>query len=432
MNRQPSAARVCLGLVLGCAMALLVRPAAAQTSVLEKIKSAASISAADSATIEQFVDTQVKQIASGANSEQGAARDALLNELSARVQSPTAAYLTAYTKALSDAVVAVPETASAKSRLNLAITVAKAAEKTQSVELTPAVMRMLQDPIQPVVIWGIKAAGSLLPAALASPSDNPGQNLIQAVTQAAQQAQRPDTPRALSAAILGMAYDALSLRVFEPGYKGPTVPPAGVQATANAVLALLKDRQQRYVSGTPVQPDIDHKASNFLVFPSIWQDLAPDQRVAAVQCISDLLYLSAQRYTPDSKSQFLPVINAMAQALYVIGERAGLDGDPAGRTLVAAATPLAKLSPAVSLTDVLVYARAIQPAIAAIVAFKSVAPPPTYQPAIASEPSSDLTPAPDETPAATTDAAQSNAPAPDNAAPEQPAAPEQSAPAPAP
>lgn len=339
MNRRLFRLMV-LGLGLGLGTCGL-----AQTAVPPSIKSAAMITDAARKSIADFVQSQVQLL------DQPAGRDALVDAAGGDV---SAAYLDVYATVLNQAMLSLADKkASLQTRLNAAIVTARVAEKANNIRLKPAAIQFMADSSDPIVLWGVKAAKALVPVQLRS--QTAGQDpLISGLAEA--------IADNLSGPIVQEAYDTLSLNIYTGR---SSVSPQMIQAVVPEMQELLAGRVALYSQGVPDNPQMDTRATNFLIDSDVWSQQSPQQRTTTVQLIVDLLSGAARRTASydgggtvvrDRKDQIIQTLRLVGSATRVVAahQKSGAIED--------AATPVMRVNVAIDsativrLTDELIAA----------------------------------------------------------------------------
>jgi hypothetical protein len=197
--------------------------------------------------------------------------------------------LKTYADALNAQVLEPLKTGNPTVKLNVAITVARVADRANNGSLAPAAKVMLKDPSEAIVLWGLKASQSIVPYIAANKLD-PHVDLIKEVAAVAQ------SRGATSKWLIDDAYPALTLAKADP-----QTPPAQMTTMVSVVLPhvtnLLTQRVAAYAKGTPPSPAADAKATSFLVRSEVWTKLKPEQQTAVVQLMADLLNAATARFS---------------------------------------------------------------------------------------------------------------------------------------
>jgi hypothetical protein len=114
--------------------------------------------------VERYVKTEVALLAHPDPAVQKEARKRIDDALAAPIGSPNTSpeYQTEFAKHLNAALLPLFKNPDMRIRLNAAIVLQHAAERLDNVLLSPAATAAISDPALPVVIWGVKAARSLV------------------------------------------------------------------------------------------------------------------------------------------------------------------------------------------------------------------------------------------------------------------------------
>ncbi len=286
-------------------------------NIAPTIKTSNSIISSDENQIKTFLDAQIKRLSGISPAEQSAARDALAQEVWAGASLATPAFLDIYAKLLNERIMPVLDNPSMRVRLNAAIAIARVAEHSRNFRLRQAVTKLLGDKTGPVVLWGMKAVGKILPAALASSPQGASDPLLVAIVSAVQA-----NPNGLIAAA---AYDALSLDVFEHRTQAA---PATLRAIIPTMQKVLQLRLDRYRMALIDDPQMEMPAVSFLVDGQVWnvQKSNPQWMRTSAQQLSDLLSLAAQQYAlaekQPEKDALMTLLKRCGSAGWVLADHA--------------------------------------------------------------------------------------------------------------
>jgi hypothetical protein len=334
--------------------------------------------------IQDFIDQQTAALADESKpTAQQAARDALIGEVVGALQ-PSSSFLDVYAKLLNKALLPLTKSDSMRVRLNVAIVAARVAQRVETIGLEEVAEALVKDDSAAVVLWGVKAAGGVIPSVLRIPLLAGKDHLMQEVVAAVKK--HP------AGAITQAAYDALSLGVVDS--RSAAVEPAMLKLTLPRVLELLTLRVQQYIHHTPTEPSAENRATLFLADRRVWSVASAAQRVEIVQLLTQLLSVSAQRASAGTshREQLVPVIQQTASALWVMADYLK---SPA---LQAAATPLIKLGINTPGTQIMQDVAAVEQAVRGIAGYDKVKPAPVVgkeeEPATAPAPSTTFTTAP--------------------------------------
>ena len=249
----------------------------------------------------------VERVALLAKENSGPARDELINaSVSGSVQNPaTTTYLANFTTVLNrEALALLAANKDVRVRLNVAIVVARVAGNAQNAWLGPTIESLLAaDKKEPVVLWGMKAAGSVLPQPGGAPD-----KLLKAMLAAVK-------AHPSSGPIADEAYAALQPTALAPSHD-----------SIKFMQDIFELRIKSYASGVPVDPTVDRRPSNFLTAggaQGMWTLSNPVEQKRTAQLISDLLDSAAKQAdvttaSADAREQLVYLINSTAQAVQVV------------------------------------------------------------------------------------------------------------------
>ncbi len=207
--------------------------------------------------------------------------------------------------------------ATLRERLNIAIVTARVAAAAQNSTLAPTALLLVNDPAEPVVIWGLKAAQAIVPEAVkiklaGGPALHP---LVAAIAPAV--LKHPSGP------VFEEAYNALG-SVAEKD-----VPPAARAAVLGELVSLWDNRLQQYRKDIPEDPAVDGRAVYFMTLAETWKTVvaAPKMQLQIMQMISDQISMAAQYadglpVVPEKREQRDQLVKLAAQCAggcYVVG-----------------------------------------------------------------------------------------------------------------
>jgi hypothetical protein len=265
----------------------------------------------DAALIQQNIDTAIKNLTSDDPEKQAAGRDALVAGITLADATAQASpqYLDAYAAAVAKAINPLTQHEEMRVRLNAAIANARVAEKAGNTRLADVTVKFINDKTSAVSLWGVKAARSMLPAALNKGGKDP---LVEAVVGAVQ--------RFMVGPIINEVYEALALNVFGTQVRPP---PAVIKAAVPHMLRVYRVRVDAYGAAVPPDPSIDNTAAEFLSYATVWQQMTPAQRTEAIQAMSDLVSYAgqyAQLMEGEERTGLLSVFKRTGAALQVVGD----------------------------------------------------------------------------------------------------------------
>src|SRR6185436_4592395 len=199
------------------------------------------------AGMKNFVDTYVGRLVNDADPvNQSVAREELSKAVLEKGQPAQPPFLYEYAKMLNDALVAHLNkgNASMRQRLNIAIVSQRVASVAQNTALSDTVMKLVNDKDEAVVMWGIKAAGPVINAAVkikpAAGTKAVPPPLLAAIV--------PTVLKHPSGEIYEEAYEALSMR-DQPG--DPLI--------VDELMKVWENRLEQYKSGAPDNASADAK-----------------------------------------------------------------------------------------------------------------------------------------------------------------------------
>jgi hypothetical protein len=219
------------------------------------------------------------------------------------------AFLFAYASALDTAATAALAPAkkpTMRQRLNIAIVVAKVATVAQNASLATSTTILINDPAEPVVLWGLKAATAQVKHVLTVKIGNKLPPMVAAIVPAATK-----TP---SGPIVDEAYAALGT-TQDPDVVGELMKLWGHR------LALYRDGKD-----VPEEPAADGKPVFTLTTAEMWKGplAKPDLQVKVMQNISDQVSVAAQwadlQPPGDKRDQLVKLVQQCAAGAFVVGK----------------------------------------------------------------------------------------------------------------
>jgi hypothetical protein len=386
MNHHRCRRRSRWGLILApaAAAALLAVgfPLAARAQVLPKevVEAANADTPQTTQAIQQYIAAQVKKLTGDNARDRKDARNDLERTASSQTASPS--FLSAYAAELGRQLVPVAGNKSVPVRLNAAIASYGVARRSGGLQLADITRKFMSDDAEPVALWGVKAAGVLLPAELRGGGANNKDSLTATILATTERF--PD-----SGAIAEDAYDALTLGIGAGGQPLAGVTPAMIRAVAPKVMDLLQRRVELYKGLLPANPFADVDAGTFLTFQGVWDSLQPPERLRAAQLLNDLIGLGGQQAQAGG-ADVDPELSKMLQ--YAGSAVSVLAGRVKDANLQAAGKALGTISPRTTGDDVAKRAAALTAAMEANPQLKGLKPPPKFSPT-AAEPAQPATPA---------------------------------------
>ena len=284
---------------------------AASLSIPRAARSAESAAALapHNAAINAFISAKVKALLGDDAAARTEARDAIIAEAPANGATPI--YMRTYAMALDSALQPALANANPVAKLNLAITVARVAERAGNTQLAGITRQLLKDPSDAIVLWGMKAAQAIVPVLAVTPLDAN----LPLIGEVVASAKAHNTSW-----IVDEAYLALNL-----SKAGSSVTPPMVTAVLPHVQDLLAHRVGQYADGIPPLPGADNRATAFLVQSSVWSAMTEAQRLAAVQSMTNLLNGASKQYAAkqEARGELSPLIKQTGRAFWVVASNVG-------------------------------------------------------------------------------------------------------------
>lgn len=264
--------------------------------------------------VDSFVKDAVTKIESTDAASQKAGRDTLTD--AANNANASDVFLDVLASSLNAQLLAtkLADNKDLRSRLNAAIAVsrvaAKASAKTPNTKLEPITEKLIADKSQPVNLWGIKAAESILPAMLITHQD------VKHLAQLIIESVKDHSDCAECGTTVEEAYHALTLS----DAKG--VPPEAVKGFVQYPMQLLAWRVSMYQTLIPPSPAADTEATSFFVKDVAWSAMDAAQRAQALKLMEDLLE-GIDKQIPqagDNKPQLVDSIKYTGYAIQASGD----------------------------------------------------------------------------------------------------------------
>jgi hypothetical protein len=323
-----------------------------------EVRTADQLTAVQRQEVQQYISDWVAILQDDSNpQQQSVARDKLTSDVVAvGTQGASIDYQSEYAGTIDKDLMPLTANPDTRVRLLAGIVAGRVAEHVSNARLADLALALLNDKSDAVVVWGMRTARYVMPWVLVNPMVN--SPLPPAVISAVRN--HPDIPLAED------AYEAF-------------IPPAG--ADSNALLAavgqimdLLRIRIGEYQRLCPVDPAADSFGTTFLSIRG-WPVMAAPQRLEAVQQISNLLSVMAQRCLADDRAEMprlLAGLQPVAAAIYVIGNA------EQAPNVVAAAKPVAQqhFGPQTPPQQIIDLVAKMYPALVAVPDFAQLKPPP--------------------------------------------------------
>jgi hypothetical protein len=272
-------------------------------------------SGARAADIRKFIDTYVERLVNDADPvNQGIAREELSKAAYEKGQPAQPPFLYDYAKALNTALSQkLGGNASMRQRLNIAIVTYRVTSVAENVALMDTVLKLVNDKDEPVVLWGIKAAGPVIRAAIKNMKIAPGQ--------------APPAPPPILAAIVPAVLKHPSGEIYEEAY-GALDPKDVGGGDALMVAELMKvweNRLEQYKTGVPDNASADSKPVRTLTAKTLWDTVLQKQapRMQVMQMISDQIFAAATyadgAANKDKRDQLVSLVQKTAEGVFVVG-----------------------------------------------------------------------------------------------------------------
>ena len=314
------------------------------------------------APIADYVGRAVTDMNSGDRDRVMAGRQSLLAPLERSLnQSP--AFFSAYSRELSEQLLAVASGKDPHAKLNAAIVAMRAGDLSHSPALSPLIAKLAADDSPSVSTFGIRAASTILLYALGNPTTADRDPLLGAIAAAVQENPESD-------AVVFEAYQALTTPLLTKDVSQAAG--AGNVETAtprivDAVQKLMELRLKQYAAGDIVEPAAELQGVTLLTRQQTFPICTAAQKARTVQLVAGLLDAAANqlvttlsggvaqnRYRAEALRN---TIKGAAGGLNVVGQQ-----PPANKSMVDASGPIKLLGSATSAAD---YRAAADKAVAA-------------------------------------------------------------------
>jgi hypothetical protein len=276
--------------------------------------------------INNFVNLNVANLTNDADpAGQAKSRENLSSAVFFQGAPASPAFLLVYSNSVNTAVVAKlnpKNKPSLRQRLNIAIVVARVATVSNNGSLQQATTLLINDPAEPVVLWGMKAATGQVKSALAVKIGNKLPPLVAGIVPAAMK--HPSGP------VVDEAYTALW------------------SSDPDVIVELMKlwgFRLAQYQQQAPDEafmPAADGKPVFWLTTANVWNALSPTMQVKVMQNICDQASVAAQwadqSQPGEKRDQLMKLVQQCAAGAYVVGTNIKNGG------LVQASEPAAKIN----------------------------------------------------------------------------------------
>jgi hypothetical protein len=210
---------------------------------------------------------------------------------------------------------------SLRGRLNVGIVVARVAAAAENITLAPSATLLVNDPAEPVILWGLKAAKPLIPQLLKMKGAGGPPPLVAAIA--------PAVLNHPSAVLVQEAYMALDLP--DP-------------AAMSELVKIWGNRLAQYPGKEPPEdPSVDGYPISTIATREMWKSVLnnPKEQARAMQLVADQTSLAAQWAdkiaTGEKHDQLVRLVQRCAAACQVVGQTVNDKG------LVDASQPLVTL-----------------------------------------------------------------------------------------
>ena len=196
-------------------------------------------------------------------------------------------------------------------KLNAAVVNASVAQQANNARQVDATLAFMQDPQEPIVLWGLKAATFEIPALLQIPAAVRNDKLTPAVLPAVKA--HPD-----SGPIVEEAYKALTLDTT--GNNFVNLLPQQLQDAAGPAIDLFTYRVGLYAP-RPVDPLAESFGTLFLTRDKVWADEVAKQQRSTLDAMYKLCDASAnlELNGDPQKDDLLTLLRQTGRVFYVIG-----------------------------------------------------------------------------------------------------------------
>jgi len=215
--------------------------------------------------------------------------------------TPSASFKSAYVDAVVNNLDALMgKDKDAATRLNAAVIIQRLTVATSAPQLETPIARLLADDSPAVALWGVKAAGALLPSILVVPFNAQKETLTPGIVAAVKK-------HSTAGAVVQDAYAALDVSVVKGLNK------AVVEKCLNATMAIMRMRINMWVAGVPVDPHAEGAPVRSLANQKVI-DAVPAAKQAIAQHLMDLLAVTVKRsgLSPASERQAINAVTVSA------------------------------------------------------------------------------------------------------------------------
>lgn len=251
---------------------------------------------------------------------------------------PSPAFVDLYATTVAQEIASLVDSKDVFTRLNAAIVIEKAASLDKSLKLADLIGKLVADESEAVALWGVRAAGPVLPAAI-----DANKPLAAAVVATAKKF--PDQP-----VITAEAYNALTATPPD----APNMKPATVSKLVEAICDLVAFRLERFAAGEPVS-DLasDERGTSYIINFKAWPSLNGAQQRKALELSGRMIDLAFNQMglLPDPASadriaadEYRGVLSKVGGSVSVIGQILQQSGNATGESLMNDARKLTRIS----------------------------------------------------------------------------------------
>jgi hypothetical protein len=280
--------------------------------------------------------------------------------------APSAQFLDVFASVLNETLLAEVKDKKPQTRLNIAVLVARVAEKANNGQLTNITVVLLDDENQGVALWAIKATKFLIPPVLGNAVAAKDNKLIPGLLAAVKK-------HVNRGPIVQAAYEAMKISKDGPNAVSQSSWKIVVPVVINTTLDIVEERLKLYSNGIPAWPGVEKEGISHLVSTGIYQTpLEPAMQKKlherTVQVISNLIGIVSQRLQAAgaNRQELNGLLKNAASSLLVIPS---LKENDTIKKLYAISTN----APA---DEVIAKAQAIYPVLKQVEEFKALTPPP--------------------------------------------------------
>jgi hypothetical protein len=268
-------------------------------------------------TIQAFIREKISALIGPDPVARSAARESLIDNAAIDKSNTSVAYKDVYAEELDNELVKAIKGASMEGRLNAAIVAARVARGDRGAQLADTAIAAISDESEPVMLWGVKIAAQLMPAALSVSKTPPVLTKITTVAAG-------EPP----ARVIPEIYDVLTLTSYssDPQAIRSVIPDAQwrtlVPLISPELFKFWRARLSGIAAGSNVEPAAEVIPPKFVGVLRTWSAMPPAQQVEAMQLLVDQLSLAAERFSSAAGAErdaFLQVLKSTGSALEVIG-----------------------------------------------------------------------------------------------------------------